>query len=143
MNALIRMTMAQASLRGQVVRTSTIVMSQSRVEVGYLLSSSFPSTAQGSSTTASSALLASEHKLSTSLQHIRSFSSYHGNGGNPGNSGGTRMNPAYQVYGEESALTIKAIIPGFKTYGKSIVQDKSRKGRLLFEWTPRNSQGMF
>jgi hypothetical protein len=71
---------------------------------------------------------------------IRSFSSFPGGSSNS-NDGPPRMNPAYQVYGEDAALTIKAIIPGFKVFGKSVVQDKSRKGRLLFEWTPRNSQG--
>lgn len=52
------------------------------------------------------------------------------------------MNPSYQVYGEESALTIKAMMPGFKALGSSsMVLDNRRRGRILLEWTPRNADG--
>jgi hypothetical protein len=72
--------------------------------------------------------------LSTS---IRSFS-YN----NAGNVGSRKMNPSYQVYGEESALTIKVMMPGFRALGSSsVVLDNKRRGRILLEWTPRNADG--
>lgn len=51
------------------------------------------------------------------------------------------MGPSYQVYGEETALTIRAIPPEFRVLPKSgtIVLDSSKRGRLLFEFTPRNN----
>jgi hypothetical protein len=67
---------------------------------------------------------------------IRSFSY------NAGNGGSRKMNPSYQVYGEESALTIKAMMPGFRALGSSsIVLDNRGRGRLLLEWTPRKADG--
>ena len=59
-----------------------------------------------------------------------------------GKGGSRRMTPSYQVYGEESALTIKTMLPGFKALGSSsMVLDTKRRGRLLIEWTPRNPDG--
>jgi hypothetical protein len=53
-----------------------------------------------------------------------------------------KMNPSYQVYGEESALTIKAMLPEFRVFGAAtVVLDSRKRGRLLFEWTPRNADG--
>ena len=47
--------------------------------------------------------------------------------------------PQYQVYGENAALTIKAIPPEFRHLGsKTVVLDTNQRGRLLFEWTARN-----
>jgi hypothetical protein len=55
-----------------------------------------------------------------------------------------KMNPSYQVYGEESALTIKAMLPEFRVFGAgTVVLDSRKRGRLLFEWTPRNADGKF
>jgi hypothetical protein len=52
------------------------------------------------------------------------------------------MSPSYQVYGEESALTVKAIMPGFRALGSStMVLDSRRRGKFLLEWTPRNADG--
>jgi hypothetical protein len=48
--------------------------------------------------------------------------------------------PSYQIYGETAAFTIKAIAPEFRMLGgKTVVLDSSKRGRLLFEWTARNS----
>jgi hypothetical protein len=67
---------------------------------------------------------------------VRSFSY------NAGKGGSKKMNPSYQVFGEESALTIKAMMPGFRALGSSsVVLDNRRRGRLLLEWTPRNADG--
>ena len=53
-----------------------------------------------------------------------------------------RMAPSYQIYGEDSALTIKAILPEFRLLGSStLVLDGKRKGRLLLEWVPRDPSG--
>ena len=54
--------------------------------------------------------------------------------------------PAYTVYGEEFAFTVKAIPPEFRALKSgTVVLDASKRGRLLFEWTPiasgHNSDG--
>jgi hypothetical protein len=55
------------------------------------------------------------------------------------------MAPSYQVYGEEIALTIRAIPPEFRVLPKSgsIVLDGNKRGRLLFEFVPRNTSNNF
>jgi hypothetical protein len=46
-------------------------------------------------------------------------------------------NPAYTVYGEEIAFTLKAIPPEFRSLPSgTVILDASKRGRLLFEWTP-------
>jgi hypothetical protein len=62
----------------------------------------------------------------------RSFSSYN-------------ANPSYQIYGENTAFTMKSIMPGFKIVGsKTVIVDNNKKGRLLLEFTPRtSSEGRF
>lgn len=51
-------------------------------------------------------------------------------------------NPSYQVYGEATAFTVKAIPPEFRVVGgakNTVVLDGSKKGRLLFEWVERSA----
>ena len=53
-----------------------------------------------------------------------------------------RMQPVYQVYGEECAFSIKVIPPQIRKYGaNTLVLDSKNKGRILFEWTPRLGNG--
>jgi hypothetical protein len=48
--------------------------------------------------------------------------------------------PSYQVYGENTAFTVKAIGPEFRLVGeRTVVLDAGKKGRLLFEWVQRNN----
>ena len=48
--------------------------------------------------------------------------------------------PSYQVYGENTAFTVKAIGPEFRLVGeRTVVLDASKRGRLLFEWVQRNN----
>jgi hypothetical protein len=58
---------------------------------------------------------------------------------------GPNARPSYQIYGENTAFTIKHINPEFKVVGsgKTIILDK--KGRLLLEWVPRtpSNQGSY
>lgn len=45
--------------------------------------------------------------------------------------------PAYTVYGEEVAFTLKAIPPEFRALPSgTVILDASKRGRLLLEWTP-------
>ena len=45
--------------------------------------------------------------------------------------------PAYTVYGEEIAFTLKAIPPEFRALPSgTVILDASKRGRLLLEWTP-------
>ena len=83
----------------------------------------------------------SNHQKNVQITH-RSFSSYYGSGGSGGGGGqGSNLNasPSYQVYGENTAFTMKCILPGFRVVGNKtvIVDNKNRRGRLLFEFTPR------
>ena len=47
--------------------------------------------------------------------------------------------PSYQIYGENTAFTMKCILPSFRIVGNRtvILDTKKGKGRLLFEFTPR------
>eukprot|EP00751_Fragilariopsis_kerguelensis_P007392 CAMPEP_0170785656 /NCGR_PEP_ID=MMETSP0733-20121128/17078_1 /TAXON_ID=186038 /ORGANISM="Fragilariopsis kerguelensis, Strain L26-C5" /LENGTH=260 /DNA_ID=CAMNT_0011131235 /DNA_START=295 /DNA_END=1077 /DNA_ORIENTATION=+ len=46
-------------------------------------------------------------------------------------------NPSYIVFGEECAFSVKAILPEFRSTEKGmIILDASKRGKLLFEWTP-------
>jgi hypothetical protein len=48
--------------------------------------------------------------------------------------------PSYQVYGENTAFTVKAIGPEFRLVGeRTVVLDAGKRGRLLFEWVQRNN----
>lgn len=49
--------------------------------------------------------------------------------------------PAYQIYGENVAFSIKPIPPEFRAVsgGKTVVLDGTKKGRLMLEWVPRIS----
>ena len=74
------------------------------------------------------------------LQSKRSFSFY----GSFSNSGGGSNNsvrmgpPSYQIYGEETALTVKVIPPEFKQLASgTVVMAPGRRGRILMEWIPR------
>jgi len=76
----------------------------------------------------------------------RSFSFY--NNDNPNNNkfnnttGGqpNRGSPAYTVYGEEIAFTVKVIPPEFRALPSgTMILDAGKRGRLLFEWTPMSS----
>ena len=69
----------------------------------------------------------------------RSFSFYNDPPSNYGNDGGniTMGSPAYTVYGEEIAFTLKAIPPEYRVLPSgTMILDASKRGRLLFEWTP-------
>lgn len=49
-------------------------------------------------------------------------------------------NPAYTVYGETFAFTMKAIPPEFRTLPSgTTILDASKRGRFLLEWTPMGS----
>jgi len=71
----------------------------------------------------------------------RSFSFYNDNNNNNNNSHYPNMgNPAYTVYGEEVAFTMKAIPPEFRTLPSgTVVLDAAKRGRFLFEWTPMDN----
>jgi hypothetical protein len=64
----------------------------------------------------------------------RSFSS------NAGGGSELNANPSYQIYGENSAFTMKCIMPGFKIVGnRTVIMETTKKGRLLLEFTPRQA----
>lgn len=49
-------------------------------------------------------------------------------------------NPSYQIYGENTAFTMKCIMPGFRVVGnRTVIMESKQKGRLLMEFTPRQS----
>jgi hypothetical protein len=65
----------------------------------------------------------------------RSFSSTAAGGGT-----GLNANPSYQIYGENTAFTMKCIMPGFRIVGnRTVIMETSKKGRLLLEFTPRQA----
>lgn len=73
----------------------------------------------------------------------RSLSFYNDPPSNFGSGGGnsqqtpTMVSPAYTVYGEEIAFTLKAIPPEYRVLPSgTVILDASKRGRLLFEWTP-------
>jgi hypothetical protein len=80
----------------------------------------------------------SGYHLSCTNHARRSFSFYNdpsGSGQQP-NMGA----PAYTVYGEEIAFTLKAIAPDFRVLRSgTVILDASKRGRLLLEWTPMAS----
>lgn len=87
----------------------------------------------------------SNSKVSSSRDdYIQRFLSFYND--HPSNYGSSRGNsqqptimgsPAYTVYGEEIAFTLKAILPEYRTLPNgTIILDASKRGRLLFEWTP-------
>lgn len=52
--------------------------------------------------------------------------------------------PQYTVLGPENMLTVKLIMPGYRmARGNALIVDYKRKGRMLFEFTPRDSLGKF
>ncbi|KAL3916992.1 MAG: hypothetical protein SGARI_007824 [Bacillariaceae sp.] len=52
--------------------------------------------------------------------------------------------PSYQVYGESTALTVRAIPPEFRQLASgTIVTNNSGKGKLLLQWTPRAQDGKY
>ena len=64
-------------------------------------------------------------------------------GSSPGTaSTGMKGHPIYQIYGETCALTVKTIMPDFRIFGSTIVMEARRRGRMLFEWAPRNAEGV-
>jgi len=66
-----------------------------------------------------------------------------GNGQNNNNNLIMMGNPAYTIFGEDCAFSVKAILPEFRSTKPNgegmIVVDSSKRGRLLFEWTPLNT----
>ena len=65
-------------------------------------------------------------------------------GSSPGTaSTGMKGHPIYQIYGETCALTVKTIMPDFRIFGSTIVMEARRRGRMLFEWAPRNAEGVW
>jgi hypothetical protein len=57
------------------------------------------------------------------------------------NSNPNMGNPSYIVYGEEIAFSVKAIPPEFRALPSgTVVLDASKRGRLMFEWTPLSTQ---
>mmetsp|Transcript_14080 Transcript_14080/g.21703 ORF Transcript_14080/g.21703 Transcript_14080/m.21703 type:complete len:267 (-) Transcript_14080:271-1071(-) len=50
--------------------------------------------------------------------------------------------PQYSVFGPTHSLTIKLIIPSYRMVkGEAVATDYSKRGRMLFEFTPRDSHG--
>lgn len=76
-------------------------------------------------------------------QNKRLFSFY---GNNNSNSQSRLGGPSYQVYGENTAFTIRAIPPEFRQLasGTIVTSNASNgRGRLLLQWTPRDSNGKY
>eukprot|EP00535_Pseudo-nitzschia_heimii_P006536 CAMPEP_0197177210 /NCGR_PEP_ID=MMETSP1423-20130617/2907_1 /TAXON_ID=476441 /ORGANISM="Pseudo-nitzschia heimii, Strain UNC1101" /LENGTH=294 /DNA_ID=CAMNT_0042626731 /DNA_START=89 /DNA_END=974 /DNA_ORIENTATION=- len=75
----------------------------------------------------------------------RSFSFYNDPPSDRGNAGATATtmgSPAYTVYGEETAFALKAIPPEYRVLPSgTVILDASKRGRLLFEWTPTAGGG--
>lgn len=56
----------------------------------------------------------------------------------------SRAYPQYAVHGEAHMLSIKMIAPGYRLVkGEALVVDNARKGRMLFEFTPRGGNGNY
>jgi len=52
--------------------------------------------------------------------------------------------PQYHVFGEKNMMCFKIMLPGFRALkGDGIVTDKSKKGRMLLEFTPSNAEGRY
>jgi len=70
----------------------------------------------------------------------RSFSFYNDPSGDSSGQQPNMGAPAYTVYGEEFAFTLKAIPPDFRALPSgTVILDASKRGRLLLEWTPMAS----
>jgi hypothetical protein len=74
----------------------------------------------------------------------RNFSFY---GNNPqGNPQSKLGGPSYQIYGETTALTVRAIPPEFRRLASGTIVTSNTgngRGRLLLQWTPRDSNGKY
>lgn len=102
--------------------TTTTVSSQNN---GGLLRTGFQPTQDVSTSSSSIA-------IGTSIHHSRSFSSM---GMMP-----RRGFPQYTVFGPDSALSVRAVLPHFKRAGNDGVS-VDRRGKLVFEFVPRNASG--
>jgi hypothetical protein len=89
----------------------------------------------GSHSTQTAHKILSASRLDPKFHTIaRSFSSTAGGGT------GLNANPSYQIYGENTAFTMKCIMPGFRIVGnRTVIMETSKKGRLLLEFTPRQA----
>jgi hypothetical protein len=71
----------------------------------------------------------------------RSFSFYNGPSGGGSGQKPKMGAPAYTVYGEEFAFTLKTIAPEFRAYPSGlVVLEASNRGKFLLEWTPISGQ---
>lgn len=59
----------------------------------------------------------------------------------PPYNGRLRAFPSYSVVNESVILQIKPLLPQFKVNGDLLTLRASDRGRLLFEWIPRSSDG--
>jgi hypothetical protein len=77
-------------------------------------------------------------------RHLSFYSSGSDSNGQNSNSNPNNPNmgnPSYIVYGEEIVFSVKAIPPEFRALPSgTVVLDASKRGRLMFEWTPLSSQ---
>lgn len=54
------------------------------------------------------------------------------------------LGPSYQIYGEETSFTVRAIPPEFRSLASGkIVLNNSSRGRLLLQWNPRGRDGKY
>ncbi|KAG7339460.1 Whirly transcription factor domain containing protein [Nitzschia inconspicua] len=84
----------------------------------------------------------------SNLQHqYRNFSFYQNNNNNSYNTfhPNQLMGPSYQIYGEDSALTVRAIPPEFRQLpsGKIVLNTANSRGRLLLQFNPRSQDGRY
>jgi hypothetical protein len=88
---------------------------------------------------------------SVDVSSRRSFSFYSTN--QPGNTNYNNNNnrstsrfsaPVYQIFGEESAFGLRAILPDFRLLDSgTIVLNKGGRGKVLLQWTPRGADGKY
>lgn len=80
-----------------------------------------------------SLLQCNDQKASFLSVHSRNMSS---------NSGVRNAYPQYSIIGPTHSMSIKVILPGYRLARReALVLDYSNKGRMLFEFTPRGSDG--
>jgi len=56
---------------------------------------------------------------------------------------GVNAIPQYTVFGETCMVSFKVIMPEFRLLkSNTLVVDKSKHGKVMMEWLPRNGEGM-
>lgn len=131
--------LAQKSLRGRQVHslvTKAVVASDAAKN---LTSDSrkYHAIARISSSSSEALLPQNECFRGMPIQQVRAASSFA-----TSSSPDLKAFPQYTVFGETCMLTVKVMMPGFRVLkSNTLVVDGNKRGRIVFEWTPRDAEG--